>query len=838
MKLQRWLKHGPYVVPVTITEDEDFDTRAGVRVMGFAFLPERDQAAFAAVIDGDGEVTDHIRLPHFMLRTRSEMAPEGDRFMRQKDIDRLKNFIINKKPHVIVVGAETIETRRVLADLTEVIQQLGESDQYPPINVEVLENNVARVYMNSRKGKTEFPDFPDLLRQAVSLARRLQDPLTEFSQLCSADEEILCLKYHYLQDHLPKDELLDAINIEFINMVNEVGVDVNRTILHPHTTPLIQFIAGFGPRKAAGFLKILKQAKSQTLESRTQLIMNCKFGAKVFINCAGFIKIDTSEIHESTTETYIEVLDSTRVHPEAYEWARKMAIDALEYEEETEVAPAQALEEIMANPDKLRELDLDAFAEELEKQGYGNKKITLYDIRAELSCRFKDPREEYRPPLPDELFEWFTGETAHTLFDGKIVTGRVTKIARKPPTPEELDSANPLRDDETTLWKCPFCSKNDFAELSDVWNHFDAQACPGQAFGVYVRLDNGVHGFIRNEKISKDPVNDPEERVQVGMTIQARITKIQVERFSVDLTTRSDEMNNDDFKPALDVEYYDYITELVDKEKHESKKKKNQTRAPYIKRIIVHPSFKNIDYREAEQELAQKTQGECLFRPSSKGDDHLTLTWKVHVGINQHVDILEKGKDKPYSLGHQLIIGNETFEDLDEIIARYVQPMAGYARDLINFRIFRNAEGGKRDVMERYLREERARQPGKIHYFVSASKEYPGKFLLSYLPREKIIHEFVTITPEGFRFRQKMFRSVTHLFRWFKEHFREPIPRPVNTPLDVNAVQKAAANMPQNMYETLSHMKGHGTPFSGRMSHPSTPMDHMSAPWKSMRKLS
>jgi transcription elongation factor SPT6 len=65
----------------------------------------------------------------------------------------------------------------------------------------------------------------------------------------------------------------------------------------------------------------------------------------------------------------VEVLDGSRIHNEAYEWARKMAVDALEYDEE-EGNPANALEEILQEPEKLAELDLDAFAEELERQGF------------------------------------------------------------------------------------------------------------------------------------------------------------------------------------------------------------------------------------------------------------------------------------------------------------------------------------------------------------------------------------------------------------------------------------------------------------------------------------
>ena len=73
--------------------------------------------------------------------------------------------------------------------------------------------------------------------------------------------------------------------------------------------------------------------------------------------------------HHFSTEAYVEVLDGSRVHPETYEWARKMAVDALEYDDTAEDAnPAGALEEILENPERLRDLDLDAFAEELERQ--------------------------------------------------------------------------------------------------------------------------------------------------------------------------------------------------------------------------------------------------------------------------------------------------------------------------------------------------------------------------------------------------------------------------------------------------------------------------------------
>ena len=109
-----------------------------------------------------------------------------------------------------------------------------------------------------------------------------------------------------------------------------------------------------------------------------------------------------------------------RVHPETYEWARKMAVDALEYDDSAEDAnPAGALEEILENPDRLRDLDLDAFADELERQGYGDRHITLYDIRAELNQRYKDLRVPFRSPTLEERFNMLTKETPQTFYIGR-----------------------------------------------------------------------------------------------------------------------------------------------------------------------------------------------------------------------------------------------------------------------------------------------------------------------------------------------------------------------------------------------------------------------------------
>ena len=130
--------------------------------------------------------------------------------------------------------------------------------------------------------------------------------------------------------------------------------------------------------------------------------------------------------------------------------------------------PSSALEEILESPDRLRDLDLDAFAEELERQGYGNKRITLYDIRDELFGQYRERRLPHRTLTVEERFRLLTGETNESLYVGKMVVCNVIGFANRKPPRDMIDQAQPVRIDETGLWQCPFCLLDSFPDLSEV----------------------------------------------------------------------------------------------------------------------------------------------------------------------------------------------------------------------------------------------------------------------------------------------------------------------------------------------------------------------------------
>ena len=766
--LYDWIQWAPYTNDFS-GEDEDWDCSDGCRVLGISYSDDMEDAAFGALISQEGEVPDFIKLS-YLLRRRDAYI-EKERQGKADDMHNLKRFIKQKKPHVIAIAANDMNARGVLYDVQEVLKELKEQEEFPDtLEAYLVDNSLAKVFAATNKASTDFRDYPEVLKEAISIGRRIQDPLVEFSQLCGPENDILCLRYHPMQDLVGEEGFLEAVNLEFINRVNEVGVDINECVNHAHKSNLVQFVGGLGPRKGANLLKTLRGMTHPRLENRQQLVTSCHMGPKVFINCAGFIKIDTSALGDS--EIYVEVLDGSRIHNEAYEWARKMAVDALEYDED-EGNPASALEDILRQPDKLDELNLDAFAEELERQGFGNKQITLYDIRNELNAMYKDMRVVFMPPNEEEVFNMLTKESPKTFFIGKLSLVTVVKFRYKKPGAEELDKAAPVRKGEGEQWQCPFCGQDDFPELTEVWNHFDAVdediACRGKCVGVSVKLDNGVNGLIPIKNLSDQHVLNPEDRVSPGQKIYVRITKIIPERFQVDCISKSSALRDEnwEFKPMKD-SYYDDEAEQKDNEKQKTQAKA-KAGSTYIRRVIVHPAFHNISYKEAERLLADMDQGDAIIRPSSKGEDHLTVTWKVYENIYQHIDVREEGKANSFSLGQSLWIGNEEFEDLDEIIARHINPMASHSRDILSFKYFRSdTDGGNKTKCESMIIAEKRANPSKIHYFFSASKELSGKFMLTYMPRDKVRHEFVTVTPDGFRFRRQNFESLMGLMKWFK----------------------------------------------------------------------
>ncbi len=248
----------------------------------------------------------------------------------------------------------------------------------------------ASVYSASPLGAEEFPDFDVTQRSAVSIARRLQDPLAELVKI--DPKSIGVGQYQHDMKEARLDEALGGV-VE--DCVNAVGVDVNTA-----SAPLLSYIAGINKTGAQNIVKYREENGPFT--SRAQLKKVPRIGAKAFEQCAGFLRIPDAK----------EILDSTGVHPESY-------------------APAKALTEKFGyTPKAIRAGGLTGLSEEV--RAYGEEKLaeelsvgvpTMRDIVAELEKPGRDIRDGLpKPVLRDDVMGM------EDLVPGMILTGTVRNV--------------------------------------------------------------------------------------------------------------------------------------------------------------------------------------------------------------------------------------------------------------------------------------------------------------------------------------------------------------------------------------------------------------------------
>lgn len=195
-----------------------------------------------------------------------------------------------------------------------------------------------------------------------------------------------------------------------------------------------------------------------------------------------------------------------------------------------------------------------------------------------------------------------------------------------------------------------------------------------------------------------------------------------------------------------------------------------------VMRQIHHPLFANCGYKEAEEKLARENKGagEVVIRPSSTGPNMLTITWAFQDNWYKHINVEEKDKKKgQVGLGNKLEIKEpdmqgQYFSDLDEIYARYIEPMNDFTSTMVSHNHFRS---GSVDAVEAFLRSEIDRNPDRIPYCFRFEPKVPGVFVLTWYiknSREPIKTERIYVRPEGYRIDDQVFARVSDLLKWFK----------------------------------------------------------------------
>ena len=198
---------------------------------------------------------------------------------------------------------------------------------------------------------------------------------------------------------------------------------------------------------------------------------------------------------------------------------------------------------------------------------------------------------------------------------------------------------------------------------------------------IDVKLDCGIDGTINEQDFpSGVGVNqggaEPRHVWQTHQTVQAKLIDIEHKRFTARLSLREEDLRQP-FRREFDHEpgQWDEQQEAQDKKEAMQEKDAKTGRA---QRVIKHPLFHPFNSAQAEEFLGSQAQGDVVIRPSSKGLDHLAVTWKVSENVFQHIDVLELDKENEFSVGRTLKVGGNkyTYTDLDELIVLHVKAMA------------------------------------------------------------------------------------------------------------------------------------------------------------------
>ena len=324
-----------------------------------------------AVVDSTGKVLDTVVI--------YPTAPQN-KVAEAKKI--LKDFIRKYNISLISVGNGTAsrESEQIIVDL---LKEIKEQVQYVIVN-----EAGASVYSASKLATEEFPAFDVGQRSAVSIARRLQDPLSELVKIDPKSIGVGQYQHDMNQKHL--GETLEGV-VE--DCVNKVGVDLNTA-----SASLLEYVSGINKTLAKNI--VAYREENGAFKNRKQLLKVAKLGPKAFEQCAGFMRIAGGE----------NPLDGTSVHPESYEVAKKL-LETLGYD----------LAELNQGGLKgiIRKItDYRKMAERLEVG-----EITLRDIAGELEKPARDPRDEMpRPILRSDILEM------KDLKPGMVLKGTVRNV--------------------------------------------------------------------------------------------------------------------------------------------------------------------------------------------------------------------------------------------------------------------------------------------------------------------------------------------------------------------------------------------------------------------------
>lgn len=452
------------------------------------------------------------------------------------------------------------------------------------------------------------------------------------------------MNLHPMQKYINKRKLIDSLEKVAIEIVNLVGVDIDDIRNSDHCRNTLQFVSGLGPRKAFDLMEKVKEKYPPTRKHLLDIVR----GQHVYVNCSPFIKFERQEHLEmiervrggqreeykkekqkhkskdSSDRNEINLLDMTRIPEEWYALTERLFLQKVKSRNMLELKHKKwsqhlteeqiSVREMFKHPEILAEIDWDSKRED-------NKLFDENLVKAEIISNFKDPREPERVKENKEIFYSLLKETPETLRKYMVVTVRILNA-----------------------------------------NH--------QFLNVVIP-ENGLFGYIKlPSERGMDRVSAPKPKYEKGMFLKAVIVGFpsfderrqrdrqegdqpEQELLKVDMALsfphKSEDKNHDchqlcfpsilkEIHPNIDLEKDSFDLSKESMPVVEVKEEVVARPKAEFKRIS-HPKFKNINMQMAVEEVKEQKIGEYIIRPSTEGNNFLTITWLFYKNVVSHIKL-------------------------------------------------------------------------------------------------------------------------------------------------------------------------------------------------------
>ena len=757
------------------SDDPTLPKKSGI-VLSFCYHPDFPRELAVVLVNSDGiieksyvydsnVITTSVSIGDYTKAKITAMLQDKTRSSSERAAIKIKaelhKMLAKKDLHidVVVVAATCLKSKQVFEMVNELVSDVEFRKSTPIIFAPA---DAALIYTRSELSAQEKRDLSqteqvhDMIIAAASVARRVQNPLSELTRLCASKRNYLAdLPLHPFQSYLKSDTgrgpIYDACERACLKAVAISGVDVFKLYSYHHRGPL-QFVPGLGPKWADRIIAKL----STNINSREKLSSEV-FGDEnptIKTNAIGFIRFPaTCEKKDRTKKNEDnrpgDILDGTLIHVNDYELAKDLIRFKMEKGPRSAVQQKDAelffaksqhftdeeLTQFCETYDKTRTRLLDFIVQELSIGPYQSLRFEPRD--------FEIPREDHSESLSGGL---------------SIFRNNRRKIYM----------------DKESYQYCPLTDQ----ELFDLLLGHDSTLAVGAVAEfrvvsirqsvIVAEHPSGLEAFddrCDGDKFVRDAYYPA---VILDVDIRHLRLRVSFRKKYVNAAKRFESQSGLPWRPTRTLDS-SFDVEGEERAREEAEREEKRKPHKYPARIVVHEKFREITYEEARKELLSQPVGSFLFRPSSKGPEHLSLNVRFPGESVALYDIVERKKQSvnDLALGQELYIEGRQFDDLEEIRWEFANPLATQLNDIVGHRKW------VEDIVEarHCIISDLQTNPRQIPYRITIDPNILNcvTFMWFCVDDGRIVKEPIRPTSQVFRFRHCDFPTLESAINYWKQ---------------------------------------------------------------------